>query len=156
MSTILILGAAVWPGGVASPTLARRTGHAAALWHAGMAGRVICCGGIGKHGPSEAEVMAELLREAGVPEAAIVREDRSTSTYENIGFARAYLEAPQVVLVTDPYHAPRALVIARAMGLEARADCPAHRASPKARARESFAYLKLGWWLLRGAPAPRS
>ncbi|KEO50851.1 YdcF family protein [Thioclava pacifica] len=154
MSTILILGAAVWPGGAPSPTLARRTRHAAGLYHSGVSERVICCGGLGRHAPSEAEAMAMILRDEGVPEAAIALEDRSTSTYENVGFAREMLTAREVVIVTDPYHAPRAIMIARAMGLAARADCPAHRASAKARAREGFAYLKLGWWLLRGAPAP--
>ncbi|MBC7144082.1 MAG: YdcF family protein [Thioclava marina] len=154
MSTILILGAAVWPGGAPSPALVRRTRHAARLFHAGKSDRVICCGGLGRHEPSEAQAMAAILRDAGVPEAAIALEDRSTSTYENVAFAREMLTAREVVIVTDPYHAPRAIVIARAMGLMARADCPDHRASAKARAREGFAYLKLGWWLLRGAPAP--
>lgn len=68
--------------------------------------------------------MAAILRDAGVPEAAIALEDRSTSTYENVAFAREMLTAREVVIVTDPYHAPRAIVIARAMGLMARADCP--------------------------------
>lgn len=154
MSTILILGAAVWPDGRPSPALERRTAHALALWRAGAGSRIVCCGGLGRHAPSEAEVMARLLQEAGVPAEAILREERSTSTYENIAFARACLAEPRVVIVTDPYHAPRAVVIARRLGLEPRADCPDHRASPKARAREGFAWIKLGWWLLRGAPAP--
>ncbi|OOY05650.1 YdcF family protein [Thioclava sp. F28-4] len=154
MRAILILGAAVWADGLPSPSLQRRTRHAASLWHSGAAERVICCGGVGRHPPSEAEVMSRILRAEGVEAEAISLEDRSTSTYENIGFARAHLESDEVIIVTDPYHAPRAVMIARQMGLQARADCPPHRASAKARAREGFAYLKLGWWLARGGPLP--
>ncbi|OWY01622.1 hypothetical protein B6V75_13610 [Thioclava sp. F1Mire-8] len=154
MRAILILGAAVWAEGAPSPTLLRRTRHAAALWHAGAAERVICCGGVGRYPPSEAEVMARILRAEGVDSEAIFLEDRSTSTYENIGFAQAHLDGDEVTIVTDPYHAPRAVMIARRMGLRARADCPTHRASAKARAREGFAYLKLGWWMARGGPLP--
>ncbi|QPZ92042.1 YdcF family protein [Thioclava electrotropha] len=154
MRAILILGAAVWADGLPSPSLQRRTRHAAALWQAGAAERVICCGGVGRHPPSEAEVMARILREEGVEAEAIFLEDRSTSTYENIGFARAHLESDEVIVVTDPYHAPRAVMIARRMRLRARADCPPHRASAKARVREGFAYLKLGWWFARGGPLP--
>lgn len=157
MSTALILGAALWPGGRPSPTLARRTAHGAALYHAGGVARLICCGGLGRHGPAEAEVMAGLLRAAGVPETAIGLEAGSATTRENIGLAlRHFPEIAHrpVVIVTDRYHAPRARIIARALGLKVRADCPAHRAGARAVLREGAALLKTAWWIARGAPAP--
>jgi hypothetical protein len=45
---ILVLGAAVWAGGRASPTLQRRTAEAARLWHDGAGDIVIPCGGVGR------------------------------------------------------------------------------------------------------------
>jgi uncharacterized SAM-binding protein YcdF (DUF218 family) len=124
----LILGAAVWAGGVPSPTLRRRTLHAARLWQRGEVEVLIPCGGLGRHPPAEAEAMRALLLAHGIPETAIHPEPRSTSTHENILFARPILAAlgiTQVVIVTDATHAPRARLIARGLGLRATASSPA-------------------------------
>ncbi|EAR51230.1 hypothetical protein OG2516_14486 [Oceanicola granulosus HTCC2516] len=131
MTAILILGAAVWPHGP-SPTLRRRTLHAAGLYHAGRGRLLIPCGGQGRHGPPEAEVMRALLLGAGVPDAAILQERRSTSTWENLLFARPLLAAQgetRVLIVTDRYHVPRARLAARRMGLTAAGAPPPLRGS---------------------------
>lgn len=123
MDAILILGAAVWPTGP-SPTLRRRTLHAARLWHAGIAPLVIPSGGLGQHPPTEAAAMASLLTEAGVPKIAILPEDRSTTTLENIRNACPLLPGPHVTIVTDRYHARRAAMVARHFRLRAEISCP--------------------------------
>lgn len=123
----LVLGAAVWPGGEPSPTLRRRTLHAAALWRAGAVDWVVPCGGLGRHPPAEAWAMRRLLLEAGLPEAAIRVEDRSRSTHENLLLARpilAALGATEAVIVTDATHAPRARLIARGLGIAATSSSP--------------------------------
>ncbi len=120
----LILGAAVWPGGVPSPALRRRARHAAALWRAEKVDFLVACGGLGRHPPAEAAVIAGLLVAEGVPEAAIRQEAASTSTRENVTMALPILQAlgaREVVIVTDAWHAPRALLIARQAGLRATA-----------------------------------
>ncbi|WP_370275117.1 YdcF family protein [Pararhodobacter marinus] len=131
--TALILGAAVWPGGLPSPTLRRRVAHGVALYEAGVVGTIMGCGGLGRHGPSEAEVIARLCREAGVPDRAIRFEDRSTSTRENLVNAQALLSPDTpVVIVTDPYHRPRARLIARQIGLRATSSGPGwHQIGPR-------------------------
>jgi len=124
---ILILGAAVWPGGRPSPTMARRTQEAARQWHAGAASAVIPCGGVGRHKPSEAEVMKRLLVEAGVSEEVIHPEARSTSTATNIAFARPILETlgvSEVLIVSDAYHLPRARLLGRRAGLKVQTASP--------------------------------
>ncbi len=129
----LVLGAAVWAGGRPSPTLERRALHAARLWQAGEVSLVLASGGLGRHGPSEAEVIARLCRDAGVPDAAICLEARSTSTEENLRFSLPLLRqmgAGEVVLVTDGFHAPRARLAARRLGL-ARQVGGLRSASPK-------------------------
>ncbi|MDO9525673.1 MAG: YdcF family protein [Gemmobacter sp.] len=122
----LVLGAAVWPGGVPSPTLRRRADHAARLWSEGRVSRLIGCGGAGRHPPAEALVMRDLWRAAGVPDSAIAVETASTTTLENLRFALPLLRNPAgpVVIVTDRYHACRARLIARHLGLHATTDCP--------------------------------
>jgi uncharacterized SAM-binding protein YcdF (DUF218 family) len=124
---ILVLGAAVWPGGRPSTTMARRTQEAARQWHAGAASAIIPCGGVGRHPPSEAEVMTRLLVEAGVPEEVIHPEDGSTSTATNIALARPILEElgiSHVLIVSDAYHLPRARLLARRAGLGGRTASP--------------------------------
>ena len=127
MKVALILGAAVWLGGVPSPTLRRRTLHAAGLWRAGEVQALVPCGGLGTHPPTEAEAMRRLLLSEGVPEDAIRIEDRSRNTHENILLALpllAELSATEAVIVTDATHAPRARLIARRLGLRASSSSP--------------------------------
>ncbi|EAU45217.1 hypothetical protein R2601_10319 [Salipiger bermudensis HTCC2601] len=152
----VVLGAAVWPGGEPSPTLRRRAKRAVALWQSGEVGAILGCGGEGAHAPSEAEVICRLAREAGVPEEALFREDRSTTTEENLRFALPVLEemgAHDVVIVSEAYHLPRALLVARRLGLRARGAAPGlggARMGAQARAmlREIPAFV---WYWLRGA-----
>ncbi|WP_330629391.1 YdcF family protein (plasmid) [Thioclava litoralis] len=155
--TILILGAAVWPDGQASPALHRRVMQALTLWQAEQAQRIICCGGLGRHAPSEAEVMARILIRHGVAPDRLVLEDRSTDTIQNITNAKALcpdLAQGRVILVTDRYHGFRARLIARALGLEASISSPDHRTMRRhryARAwmRDRLALLKTGLWIMR-------
>ena len=122
----LILGCAVWPTGP-SPTMRRRTLHAARLWRDGTVGWLVPCGGLGRHPPTEAEAMRDLLLAEGIPESAIRLEDRSRNTHENILLARPILDAlgaTGVVIVTDRTHAPRARLIARGLGLRATSSSP--------------------------------
>ncbi|MGR3465229.1 YdcF family protein [Limimaricola sp.] len=126
ITAALILGAAVWEDGP-SPTLRRRTGHAASLFHAGRVSHLVPCGGLGRHPPSEGEAMRRLLVEAGVPDTAIHPETASRDTLENIRNALPILDrigARRVVIVTDAPHVPRALMVARRLGLAARGSAP--------------------------------
>ncbi len=123
MTEALILGAGVWSDGP-SPTLVRRSRHAAALFHTGHVTALIACGGLGRHPPTEAEAIRSLLLAEGVPDAAITLEERSTTTGENIRFALPLLAGREVLIVTDWYHAPRARLIARRVGLHATSSAP--------------------------------
>lgn len=94
---------------------ADRVWHAAALYHAGKAPRILATGG-GQPGAkqidAEAVAMAQMLKTLGVPRAAIVLEDKSRNTHENARFSRPLLEkmgARRALLVTSAQHMPRAL-----------------------------------------------
>lgn len=126
MGVIVILGAAVWPNGP-SPTLRRRAMHAAALWQRNQDDWIIATGGVGKHGPSEAKAVFDLLATEGVASEKILQEAHSTSTLENIRFALPLirlLDAGEVKIVTDGYHAKRALMVAKHFGLDASTSSP--------------------------------
>lgn len=121
----VILGAQVLPGGRASKTLEARVRHGANLQRRGEVDLLIPTGGLGEHPPREAEIMARLLKEAGVPESAVLLEDRAVNTWESallvaeISRRRGIRE---VRAVTDPLHCPRTVRAFREAGLRAWAE----------------------------------
>lgn len=124
MRAVIVLGAAVWASGP-SPSLLRRARHGAALILAGRADLLIGTGGIGRHPPAEGEAIAEIARAEGVPEERIRAETASRTTWENLHGALPLLPGREVIVVTDRWHLPRALMIARRMSLSASgAPCP--------------------------------
>jgi uncharacterized SAM-binding protein YcdF (DUF218 family) len=85
----------------------------AALFLEGYAPRIVFTGGLGNltrelWDEPEARKFARIARERGVPEDAILVEDRSTNTGENVRFTRKLLEEKGVdpdrfLLVQKPY-----------------------------------------------------
>ncbi|HRC72165.1 MAG TPA: YdcF family protein [Candidatus Competibacter sp.] len=96
---------------------ADRIWHTARLFRAGKAPLILVSGGnLPWSGVdrTEAEVMAELLQELGVPKAAIALETRSRTTQENRDNALPVLRglgARRILLVTSALHMPRALAL---------------------------------------------
>lgn len=115
---IVLLGLKLAPDGAPDEELVARTERAAACYAQGLAPVVIACGGDTGAGVSEASVMKRLLMSRGVPEEAVVCEDRSQITYENMKNAFAVLgkDRRRVLLVTSDYHMPRARLTARREG----------------------------------------
>ncbi len=119
---IIVLGAAVWPGGRPSPTLLARTEHGIRLFRAGYAPRLLLTGGSGRFPPAEAEVMARIARQTGIPRSALIEDDRATSTWESLRTARSIMTLNgwrTALVVSDPFHMFRALTMARDLGIEA-------------------------------------
>jgi len=104
---IVVAGARVDVNGLPSLTLRRRVEGAVALWKQGTAPFLVMTGGVGKFGPSEARAAADLAMSLGVPEQALVLEERSTSTWENAVYAAQLPGLERVVVVTDYYHVLR-------------------------------------------------
>lgn len=64
--------------------------------------------------------MRDLALSLGAPAGALLLEPRSRNTRENFLEARALLTSAGIshaLLVTEPYHMPRALLLARRAGL---------------------------------------
>lgn len=121
----VVLGAQVRRGGRPSGVLMARARHAAGLYERGEVGVVIPTGGVGEHPPSEAEVMAGILRGDGVPREKILLEERARNTRESARFVAALARErglEDLVVVTDPLHCVRTVGAFRAEGMDARAS----------------------------------
>jgi uncharacterized SAM-binding protein YcdF (DUF218 family) len=109
---IIVLGAGTRIDGSPNRALLRRTRHAASLYKRGLATSIICTGGYTNgHPKSEAQACAEVLIREGVPDTAILRDDVSTNTMENVIEARKVMDARNLktaIIVSDSYHLFRA------------------------------------------------
>lgn len=119
---IVVLGAAQY-GGRPSPVLAARLDHALRLHRRGIATTLIFTGGR-RDGDvtSEAESGARWARRQGVPKSAIIIENESRSTTEQMhAVARIAREREfaSVVLVSDRFHMLRLLLTAWKLDLRA-------------------------------------
>ncbi|TLY41343.1 MAG: YdcF family protein [Nitrospirae bacterium] len=102
-----------------------RTICGADLFAQGLAPRLLLAGGeatVFGPGPIEAVEMKRLALRLGVPEDAIVVEDRSRTTYENAVGVKRILGHASILLVTSASHVPRAVGLFRKQGLETTAS----------------------------------
>jgi uncharacterized SAM-binding protein YcdF (DUF218 family) len=122
LEVAVVLGTQVHPGGRPSRALEARVRHAAQLYTEGKVGLLIPTGGLGDHPPSEAEVMARILRDHGVPEDAVILEDRALNTWDSARLVAKMadkLGVGGVLVVTDPLHCVRAVAAFERAGLRA-------------------------------------
>ncbi|HVP31059.1 MAG TPA: YdcF family protein [Myxococcota bacterium] len=140
----IVLGAAVWRGGLPSPALARRAEQGARLVLEGRARVLVASGGTVTHPPAEATLIRAIAVELGVAHERILVEDASRDTLENALACAALLRAHglrSAWLVTDRYHLGRALFVFRRLGIEA-TGFPAEAGLPSRRER----LRELGAW----------
>ena len=119
---IVVLGAAQYAGRP-SPVLEARLDHAVQLYRRKIATRLIVTGGRAQGDiSSEAETSARYARRRGVPASAIIIENESRSTSEQM-HAVARIARQQklasVVLVSDRFHMLRLLLTAWKLGVPA-------------------------------------
>jgi uncharacterized SAM-binding protein YcdF (DUF218 family) len=124
---IIVLAGAVLEKGSLRPqhelagSSAERTVCGADLYARGYATTVILSGGdasVFSEGPQVAMEMKRLAVRLGVPEHAIVIENRSRTTYENAVETKRIMGARPALLVTSASHLPRAAALFRKQGLD--------------------------------------
>jgi uncharacterized SAM-binding protein YcdF (DUF218 family) len=103
-------------------TLAREI-HGIILWRQGYAPKILFSGGkASEKYLDDALYMKELALKLGVPEEAILTEDKSRNTFENIRLSKKLMDEKglrSALLVTSPLHIRRGLFFARQFGLNA-------------------------------------
>jgi uncharacterized SAM-binding protein YcdF (DUF218 family) len=118
--SIVVLGAAQYDGRP-SPVLRARLDHGIDLWQHGMGKILVLTGGQG-HGDTTSEAAAgrAYARKHGVPDSAILLENRGRTTRESMLGVADILEKRGIstaILVSDPFHMLRLSIIGRRFGL---------------------------------------
>lgn len=119
---IIVLGCQV-RGERPSRMLRRRLDTAYAAMEKNPNALVVLSGGKGSDEKiSEAEAMYRYLVEKGAKESRLIKEDKSTNTFENIKFSFDITDkmgcGRDITIVTDGYHQLRASLIAKQEGAE--------------------------------------
>lgn len=118
---VVVLGAQVYPDGRPSPQLELRLEAALNAYQAHPV-PVIVCGAQGKNEPApEGQIMRDWLIQKGVPSRDVTAECDSMDTRQNLQNAARLLPpgAQSITIVTSDYHLPRAMQLARDLGLSA-------------------------------------
>ena len=118
----IVLGAGTWDGEV-SAVYRERINHGIWLYENGYVDYLILTGGMGEGNRiSDAEAAKGYAISQAVPEDAILIEEKSTITEENLAFSKEIMDAHDLhtaIIVSDPLHMKRAMVMAEDYGLTA-------------------------------------
>ena len=151
----VILGAAAYNGEV-SPVYRERINHGITLYEEGYVDRLIVTGGTADQGEeSDASAAKKYLLSQGIPEEAVLIEDQSSITQENLENSKAIMEEngyETAIIVSDPLHMKRAMLLAEDAGITAYSSpTPSTRyISLRTKipflARETFYYIGYKWY----------
>lgn len=116
---IIVLGAGL-KGDTPSLALERRLEKTAEYMNKNGNAIAIVSGGQGKGETiSEAQAMENYLLNHGIREDRIIKEDNSTSTYENFEYSKLIMDEGQAVFVTNEFHVLRSELMAKINGIDA-------------------------------------
>jgi SanA protein len=113
----LVLGALVQPDGRPSGMLEDRLKAAAALYRDGRVDRVLASGDHGRRDYDEVNVMRGELVRLGVPDRDVFTDHAGFATLDSVVRARKVFNVRSAIIVTQGFHLPRALWLARRAGL---------------------------------------
>lgn len=146
----IVLGAGTYNGEV-SPVYQARIDHGIWLYENGYVEKLILTGGFGAGSAiSDAAAAKQYSVSAGMPESDILLEERSAITQENLQYAQEIMAEAgygKAVIVSDPLHMKRAMLLARDAGIKAYSSpTPTSRyrslkTKAKFLAREVFYYI---------------
>lgn len=124
-SCFVIFGARLRPDGSPGPALERRVAGALAAAAGDGNAQFLITGAQPRAGRTEAAVMRDLLRKAGIAEQRILVEDAAHNTRSSAIYCAAMLRArpilSPVLVCSDRFHQARCVLLLRACGVMARA-----------------------------------
>ncbi|MBL6751396.1 MAG: YdcF family protein [Nevskia sp.] len=156
--TGLVLGTSTLTrGGEPNPQFKGRIQAAAQLYQAGKIKHIIASGANPNSNYNEPRAMRRELIKAGVPGQAIIMDFAGFRTFDSVARAQAVFGLDSITIITQRYHAYRAVFIAKKLHLKVAAyAAPGEEPSlfTRTMVREYFARVKavLDIYVLRTAP----
>ena len=115
----IVLGAMVFQNGGLSDVLADRVDTGIELYKQGKVKKILMSGDHGQVTYDEVNAMRKYAIDHGVPEADVFMDHAGFATYDSMYRARDVFMVDNAIIVTHDFHLPRALFIAREMGIKA-------------------------------------
>lgn len=132
--TIVLLGAPPGNAPLLASPLAARVDVAARLFHAGASDRILVTG-VKRPWLDEIGPMCRALAALDVPFEALLVDPDGLRTLTSLIRARDLFAIKRGLVVTNPFHMPRALFLARALGLDVKGVAASEREPPRRRTR---------------------
>ena len=155
----IVLGAAASDSGV-SEVYKQRLNQARELYEKNYVAAIIVTGGLGEGNHFTDSYLAKTyLESVGVPGEAIIEENKSTITQENLENAKAIMDEKgykTAAIVSDPLHMKRAMLLTKDAGIKAFSSPTKTSAYQSGKtkipfvARETFFYIGYKWWRVFG------
>lgn len=114
--TVIILGASVHADGKLSPILQDRVDTGLSLYRSGKAKRFLLSGDNRSSDYDEVNAMRNYLKARNVPDEHIFTDPAGLNTYESMYRSRAVFKVYDAIVVTQEFHLPRAIFIAKNLG----------------------------------------
>lgn len=116
----LVLGTArLLQGGYENPFFNFRIEAAAKLYHSGKVKHLLVSGDNSRHSYNEPADMLEALLEKNIPRTAITLDYAGFRTLDSVVRCEKVFQQNSFMIVSQPFHTPRAVFIANAFGLDA-------------------------------------
>jgi SanA protein len=140
----IVFGAGLRRDGTPTTILRDRVETAAALYKTGKVQKLLLSGDNSYLDYNEPGAMKEYALELGIPEPDIILDYAGRRTYDTCYRAKAIFNLEQALLVTQPYHLPRAVFTCNMLGVVSTGVYA-----------DNYPYRKisLGYWNLRELPA---
>lgn len=119
MDTALLLGTSAKVGNIQNLYFKNRIEAAAQLYHDGKIKRILISGDNSRKDYSEPEDMMQALSAKGIPESAMTLDYAGFRTLDSIVRAKQVFHLERCIIITQRYHATRALYLADKKGLQA-------------------------------------
>ena len=111
--TGLVLGSMVFENGTPSGVVTQRLDKAIELYKAGKIKRILVSGDHGQDNYDEVNAMKNYLLKNGIPLEDIFLDHAGFDTYSSMVRAKDIFEIDDVIIITQRFHLPRSVYIAR-------------------------------------------
>ena len=116
---VMILGAAILKSGELSPVLRDRVDMAIAVYKKGLVSKILVTGDNSSLDHNEVSPVKKYLLKSGILEQDIFLDHAGFDTYSSMYRARDVFQIKSMIVVSQGFHLPRAVYIARHLGMTA-------------------------------------